>query len=388
MAIPKDELRRAYQDLSVEPLTDPSDPRYVPHSAASNTIQAIRSRLNPASGRGQIIFFSGHRGTGKSTELHRLANQLADEYTPIHLTIKDFADPANFGVVDYLLAIGSAIARAEPQKTMARQFRSLTIDLGLAAMDSVAFWPNPTLRAEIREKTGTRLQEMLTAINADLAAMAKQGKAPVLVVDDLDKLSVDQALALYQGLGANLDKIACSSIHCVPLAMLQSPEIALLPEYHVEILRVLQISSITGELVQESVDVLSSMITRRVPSTWFAEGSLAALAEASGGVLRDLIKLTSDCLVELEISGQNTTSRTMVWNVVNEQSVQRRITIDTDSMEALTAIHASHRISGMSPSTVASLIDRSLVLVHSDAALWYQVHPLLSPMLEGAMTGA
>ena len=59
----------------------------------------------------QKVLFSGHRGSGKSTELSKLSLELADQFYIIHYSIKTILNLFDLTYVDVLLSLGLELFR-------------------------------------------------------------------------------------------------------------------------------------------------------------------------------------------------------------------------------------------------------------------------------------
>ena len=51
------------------------------------------------------VLFTGHRGSGKSTELWRLQQKIKSEYLPISFSIEQHTDPLNMNFIDLVFII-------------------------------------------------------------------------------------------------------------------------------------------------------------------------------------------------------------------------------------------------------------------------------------------
>lgn len=66
----------------------------------------LKERAGP-----QKILFTGHRGSGKSTELAKLAQGLRDQFLPIQYSIKDRLNLYDLTYVDVILSLGLELSR-------------------------------------------------------------------------------------------------------------------------------------------------------------------------------------------------------------------------------------------------------------------------------------
>jgi hypothetical protein len=175
---------------------------------------------------GRISYlFSGHIGSGKSSELLHLARCLRSghtklggkRYLPIYLDIQDYVDLFDVDVSDVLLAIVSEIGhqfRTDPElnfeeltdvRFMARlkdlwdrlpntaDLQSLAVSLGNAKAKIALLRQDPKRRREIREALNlepSRFREEVNSViqAARIVARAKGFEDIVLLVDTLDKI--------------------------------------------------------------------------------------------------------------------------------------------------------------------------------------------------------
>ncbi|MCA9687267.1 MAG: ATP-binding protein, partial [Myxococcales bacterium] len=111
-------LRQLYQNLGDKPLW-PDDPRYVdlftePSLQALDPVERLAIRIRFSSIESSQLF-SGHRGTGKSTQLRRLVRELERDprYKVVLCDMEDFL-PMTDAVdeVDFLLGAAGALAES------------------------------------------------------------------------------------------------------------------------------------------------------------------------------------------------------------------------------------------------------------------------------------
>ena len=76
-----------------------------------NPLDKIKRALLRSSPLSQKFLFSGHRGSGKSTELNRLMAypEIQEKYFIVHYSVRDVLDPAGLEYTDLLLSIGAQI---------------------------------------------------------------------------------------------------------------------------------------------------------------------------------------------------------------------------------------------------------------------------------------
>ncbi|HDN80466.1 MAG TPA: hypothetical protein ENG33_08395, partial [Chloroflexi bacterium] len=76
-----------------------------------NPIRALVSALTRRHVEPPKFFFSGHRGSGKSTELNRLIGmpEIHEKFFPVYFSVRKVCDVYNVDYIDVLLAMGAQI---------------------------------------------------------------------------------------------------------------------------------------------------------------------------------------------------------------------------------------------------------------------------------------
>jgi hypothetical protein len=142
---PATRLSEVAAAVDLQPL-ESGDPRYVDMAAGRETDQLQRLRLcledyDARRNRFAKIGFTGHRGSGKSTELLRLEHEYDDRFTSLH----HFAEDALLGDFDYtdlfLWLTDELIRRFEDW--------GMPLDAGLA--NDVANWFATTTQVNVEE---------------------------------------------------------------------------------------------------------------------------------------------------------------------------------------------------------------------------------------------
>ncbi len=136
MIYPVDNLDDAYNACNPNKPLSIDDPRYLdltsvrsPQSISVLTKRIVRAQPEQ---RFHKQLFSGHRGSGKSTELHRLEGELQNKgYVVIFLDVGELLDLAEITYQDILLMIATGIVKIlEEQK----------IDLDKGLLDDLQTW--------------------------------------------------------------------------------------------------------------------------------------------------------------------------------------------------------------------------------------------------------
>ena len=259
-------IDRVYRQCDpAEPL-EPNDPRYVSCEGLRGTgdlvarvANAIRRSDDPIH-----LLFTGHRGGGKTTELLRLQEMLANPPLDINKFFVVYFDAEREDIdvndVDYpdlLLAIirqvGKALREREGEEMRPPHlvrffddmkhllgsevvFEKLDLDVKIAKF-TAAIKSSPSARMDIRKALEPNVSTLIQATNelldeAVTLLKSKGYRDLVLIVDSLDRIvlrDIPNSLfntheQLFINRGTQLAEIRCHVVYTVPISMIFSPK--------------------------------------------------------------------------------------------------------------------------------------------------------------------
>ncbi len=253
-------LKKIYQAFDPAPLSAADSDLYVPLDDVRGS-SGLVSRLAKTirlSDKPTFQLLAGHIGSGKSTELRRVQQELEhgdDRFFTVFCQILEDIDPADADFPEVLMAIIRQVAcdlrnrlgiELKPGYFKQRwadvkgllgsevTLESLDLSAGLAKV-TAAVKSSPSTRNEVRRALEPRTGSWIGAANEVLSEatsrLAKEGYAGlVIIVDDLDKLSVEEtkertasvAERLFLTRHAQLTAFNCHTIYTVPLALAYS----------------------------------------------------------------------------------------------------------------------------------------------------------------------
>lgn len=345
---PAANLKDAYNAVLLDPL-ESGDPRWVdcsPARGGTDVVSLLASRIERSS-RSTAQLISGHRGCGKSTELLRLANRLEKEnFLVVYFAADEDIDMGDLVYTDLLLSIIKRLERTLSEKDINIDERlskgimmwfaevvygwkdeaamkaelKTEFELGLNAPASLPLIARllaritgqirtgHEIRKEIRLKLDPQIFPLIERINefvrAALPEIQKKGyRDLVLIIDNLDRIVLrvlDEKTgrtthdALYLEHSEQLKALDAHMVYTVPISMFYSLKATQLsgafPNY--EILPMIKVEDIDGSLCREGIDLLSDVAEKRIDvGLIFENGVVDFLAEKSGGMLRDFIRL-------------------------------------------------------------------------------------------------
>ena len=347
-AIPAANLKDAYNAVLLDPLPS-GDRRWVdcsPARGGNDIVELLALRIEGSS-RSTAQLISGHRGCGKSTELLRLASRLEKEkFLVVYFAADDDIDMGDLVYTDLLLSIIKRLERTLSEKGIQideRLSRGITMwfakevygwteetaveanlktdfELGLNAPSVLPLIAKLLARITGQIKTGQQIRkdirlsldpqifQLIERINEFIQAALPQIKTKgyrdlVLIIDNLDRIvlrELDEKTgmtthdALYLVHAEQLKALDAHMIYTVPISMFYSIKATQLagafPNY--EILPMIKIAEEDGSPCQEGIELLSRVAEKRIDvGSLFEEGVVEYLAQKSGGMLRDFIRL-------------------------------------------------------------------------------------------------
>ncbi len=411
----------------LQPL-NPGDPLYVDLDAEPSTrgeqscVDRLRETIRLQDESCQL--FSGFPGTGKTTELHRLAGQLRGDSTdPTHVIFIDFAEFIDIytpiSISDIIRVIAYRVDRAatiaeghDPEQHPGYLQRLWTFlsqtdvelqKIGFAAYGSslmLEIKNNPSFRQRLSDAVSGRFQRFVDEAREFIqAAVARLLNAPkvraervVVIADGLEKLtplreedrdmlegSVETVFLSHR----KLLQLPCHTIYTFPLWLrFRTAELGTSYGREPLILPMVRIADRDGKAFTAGIEKLMEVIERRVEDLAPIFGSvpsktLLPLIEASGGYPRDLLRLVRSLLLDAHQFpiGPDDAAR-----VVRELARSYEDTVVGTYVDMLARVHLTHRLPNDDKEQLALfgfLFERWLILAYRNGDEWYDLHPLV-----------
>jgi hypothetical protein len=378
-----------------------------PELAPYDVARVLADAIDFSSGT-SVQLLSGYKGSGKTSELLRLADELRGTgRSVVYLDIEDYFNtelPLELGAFPVALAAGFAEGTGHDLKhaaTIRERLGSFLkrVDLeptlgiagpgGISAELKVSLQQDSSFIGRVRsqlESNRVRFRRELHDFFADAGKELSTDRAPVFIVDSIDhyrgrsdrfkevRESVERAFAeLY-------DELCIPNMHViytVPVYV-QSP----LGVRH-DVLNI-KVATPEGSPVPEGISVLRDVLEARAPERDL-ERLLAAtgdrLLRQSGGLFRDLLRLTGQVLLTagaLPASADDLSRAEMVLRNDYEAA------LSAEKIAILEDISRSHRLAPREDdwSHVMDLMTAGAILKYPNGTqAWYDVHPLVGPLL-------
>lgn len=425
-------LKDAY-NLSnpVQPLPS-GDPRYVDCTPVRGDEDVVTQMFNTITWSDVHVaqLFTGHRGSGKSTELLRLQARLEEaDYVALYFEADDDLDLNDLEYTDLLLSVARRVSsdlrskgvrlREELLEDVANWFsetlyteeqwreinRELAAEakLGIGLPESMPLVARLLARVTGQIKTGRTVKDtirrcldpqisqlignlnlLLDAANADIRSVqGKQGL--VLLIDNLDRI-VFRNLGdgrtthhtLYVEHGEQLRALRCHVVYTVPISVMYSIQATavtfIFSDY--QVLPMLKVKSQDGNDYLPGLDCLRDILARRMDlGALFTPDAVNYICQISGGHLCDLMILAR---YAFSYAPRNVWPRPITLDVARRAEArlvsEYSRMIPENHFPLLVRVHLDGT---MQNDKVHAVMRRNLSVLEyvNDAAPWYDVHP-------------
>lgn len=373
--------------------------------------------------------FAGFPGTGKTTELNRLARKLSDAthapgYSVLRINAKRYhgmSEALSMEEMAILLTAGigeaaletlgdTAFARLRKQSIWDRIYSRIEanaeakLNLGVADIKFALKRGGTTLRDKLRVALGQKVEAKLRELLHELVLEIAQGIYPrrlVVLVDELEKFTVatPRVTSVYQQMAdlfiqrqALLELPNCHTIYTIPpyLAFL-NPGLAVAFDGAQHLLPTVKVRSRPPERDKspQGIEALTKIVAARVDlETLFGVAQsdcMELLALASGGHMRDLFNLLRDVVV-IGMRQSLPLSTNDVTTAIDTSRAQRGNLL-RDDLDILLKVSKSGDIGLVDEEQLgafAGVMDQHLMLCYSNGDFWFDAHPIVAHKLEQA----
>lgn len=416
-------IRELYQQVKPDESLPAGDPRHVdlsPGRGAENPVAQIKRRITVSQPPDRhCCLLTGHRGSGKSTELRRLQADLENEdFLVVYLDVQVTLDLADVEYLDVLLAIAQNLEDSARQhklklsdnllqdvqdwffneeiiteeevhdyeRTLGANYElGAEVPLFAKMMASLTgkIRTGSAKRRLVREKIEPQLEELIHLLkslvdNVQIKAQENGFAGLVIIVDSLEKMMLRQVndqtnhALLFVEHAEQLRSIPCHTVYTVPVSLLNDRNLVNFYE-GVDLIPMVKVADAEREPSKIGRDLMYEAVTRRVNTTkLFEQPDLVyKLIDASGGVMRDLMHL-------LLFAADFTPRDGTITSQAVEKAIHKLVRlydrlIHEEDLDLLLQISRNVH-TGMS-ARLAKLMYNRLVLPYINDDNWRDLHP-------------
>ena len=414
-------LMQFYRNLTDKPL-DPDDNWYQPFyklvTSHPDPVDDLLKGIEWADTLETAQLLSGFRGTGKSTELRRLQNLLEEKghYKVIRCDMQEYLNLSTpIDISDFLIAIAGAFSEKLTEddflgkdpahknywERISAFLRKTEVKLDSISsnISGVEIKANIKQDPDFKEKLQQEMKGHLGALANDArqyfeqcVALLRKKHGPdtqvVLLLDSIEQIrgtsaNEDDVYAsvetVFQG---HADKLRIPNIHVVytvpPWLKIRSPGVAGLYS-NSEHLPCIKVRETDGSPDRTGVDALVELVGKR--GDWrrlFASrNDLERVILASGGYLRDLLRLLQRCLRQASSLPIDKSTIEMAEHHIRN-SYLPIAQKDAEWLHRVANTHRAELIEGGDLGHLSRFFDTHLILCYRNGEEWFDVHPLIT----------
>ncbi|MGA3327426.1 MAG: AAA family ATPase [Terriglobia bacterium] len=422
---PATTLREAFQATNPQQSLGSGDPYYVDLTRARNSraTEYMRQTIeNCGEGQYSPIVLSGHRGSGKSTELRHLEQALGRSCFMLYLDVTDFLDPQDIDYTDLFLLVCRQLLeslheeRVSLSDNLLRDVEKWFMDVTKENEESVKLSAGVSTEARAgaeipfiarlfakltadakagSSRTTTTRQELdrqfsglssstnvlLTAASRALRDANKPYQL-LIVFDNLDRLPPQRSEELFFAHGSQLQEMACHAVYTVSIDTYYSrrhlanvfPNHQIIPNVKV------RASKSGREPNRPGIDALLQVIQKRLSVQILPQPSALAndFVRRSGGSIRQLIRLLREAVQSAQARGLATLDSEALEDAARSIQQDYERMLEPSDYQLLARTHKDKRIE--KDDATMQLLSNLAILEYNGKELWHEVNPLIEPI--------
>ena len=425
------EFHQAMDQVEVSP----GDPRFVnlsdyPDAVGGSDVTLELVRAVTRSGPTSSVYFSGLRGSGKSTQLLRAKEKLEEHgFAVLRLNAEDYLNVRTpLAPPEFLFALAGGIeeqareagllpdegdswhdrivewAKRLPSRVEAAPELSMGFPefLGTSPSFKISLRSDETFVAAMRSFFSERLAGLVTQANEHVEALTakirdrwnQEGRSwvgLVVIFDSLDHAKgrqgdeddfreIREAMEALFTSHAELTRVrGCRLVYCLPPYVRVGDGV-------VRSLASVKVTAQDGKSADAGRKALTEVLRRRTPGEdlerLLGASDLDRLIGLSGGNFRDLMRLVQEVGIKAE---QLPASSGVVDAAIETLKSQIRRNLADDEKVLLRRVHETHQADLATQdewARLSPLFDRYLILAYRNGEDWYDVHPLVADLIE------
>jgi len=359
----------------------------------------------------------GHRGSGKSTELNKLAVELAGQYETIGFDLLDIVGSGLVQYQDLMRTLGTRLPQilierkwvsgpvGQPLHDAWQRFgdwwRESVAGLSMADHEVSTYASFGTLLGEVefgasisafdREQLNNvierRMSDLIRYLNAIIADAQRQiaPKRLLLVIEGLDKVDLESARNVFRDHANTITALDVSMIYTFPLALRYAPDYQTVLRHFDDdrYLHNFAPSKFDGQPNEENgLAKLREIVQKRLDAGLIENDALELLVGMSGGIPSDLVKLIrGSAIYALARDGAAAQiGLSDAQAITRDLRRERAANLNIAQWQVLKTKHRDRMLSN--DVAVRDLLYQAALIEYSNGQQWCDVHPLLWSLLD------
>jgi phenylpyruvate tautomerase PptA (4-oxalocrotonate tautomerase family) len=350
-------------------------------------------------------FFSGHRGCGKSTELNRLAADpdIMKKFFIVKYSVKDICDVHNLNYIDVLFSIGAQlyiqytgagkelrpelIADLEGWKNniiekITEESSSIESSVSgglktffLSVMAKIK--SEDITRTKIRETIEPNLSDLIDKINLLIADIeGKEKKSVLVLIDDLDKPSLEQAKSIFYDNQTAITQPACYIVYTIPISISFTQEFIAIRDnkYFIPNIK-LHEKNDRANKNEQGYELLRTFVYKRMNADLIEKDAIDLAIKMGAGVFRETARIMQISIDNAIENGRDCIVVDDVERAKQEIRSDFKRMLSTKDYAILKEVCNNNEIHGIEK--IGHLLHNLSVLEYMNGETWCDVHPTL-----------
>jgi energy-coupling factor transporter ATP-binding protein EcfA2 len=416
-------FQKAYQNTDLTPLIRPEQLEKFWVEYGREALEEVEQLVEDSAARDAKIIFSGHRGCGKSTLLAEFGRNVSDRYFVAFFSISDTIEMSDVDHINILFAIGvNLMLQAEQEeikiseatrKSFYQWFAKRTrietetpmqaeISAGFNLFNIISgkLKTEASVRDEIKREFERNVSELVAKLNEIAAVLqAASDKEVLVIIDDLDKLDLGVVRRIFQDHIKALFQPGFSIVFTVPVSCLR--DIPLLMTLRTEaddqmvnmpVSKLFAIGERRNPDAQprkDAIETLCEVLHKRIPSEILEPDVAKEMVLQSGGVLRELIRISNRCCRicsrKLRRNPEQTDikiDQAVLDEAIKDLRLEFEATLGKADFNILQTTYEKFIPEDPKDQAFLDLLHGLHVLEYRNSEVWYDVHPIVTDLLQ------
>ena len=359
----------------------------------------------------------GHKGCGKSTELNRLSAEFASKGYKVKTVICSMdLDLFNIVYSDLFILMGEALLKIAEEcgcriskaildeimdfwdegveTFISQEAGTAFVETGISvetpgilasilnvfAKMKADLKFNEEVRKEYRKKISIRSSEWMRLLSKVSEEIMKktEGKSPIIIFEDLDKLNPEDAWKVFYNYAAVLSGMSFPVIYTFPIGLSYDTRFSAMESYFItKTLPMIKIETIEGQPFYNGINIIRKIVEKRADLNLFEEDVLERLIQYTGGSLRDLFHTINSSAKRAERRNSESISMEDAERALEEVKTSLTRRIEKTDYEFLVNIYKGNKELIEDKQMLLKMLQASVVLEYNGKR-WHNLHPLVA----------
>ena len=378
-----------------------------------NPMEELKTFLLTSPGYDKILF-SGHMGSGKSTELNRFSilPEIEGKFFVVKYSISEILNIIDIDYIDFMLSFAAYLYIKASDSGISFTggiLKSLEkwMNYFKSGMDSpeeikktkstakkiydffnrvsVILLRELALRDKAREAIKRNINGLVTVINTLVTYINSElgDKELLVVIDDLEKIpDITKAEELFINAGTYMSIPMCKIIYTVPIALYYSIKFKQLTSTfgNSYFLPNIKVKEKDGTKGIDPSGCMKEFLKKRIDMNRIDKEAVDIIIENSAGVVRELVRILRNACIKSISKGLDTIDADTARAVITELRNQYERGLEKRHIDVLKNVDQGKPVEDHN--TLMELFHSRVLLEYTNGDRWTAINPIVKPLLK------